>query len=61
MTRTTEQIASEINADLQQLYQNLRAVFEPQDSNPISQWEYESEDNWEDDNNKDTRSDLSPP
>jgi hypothetical protein len=39
-TPTTEQIASEINQDLRQLYQNLRAIFEPapqDDSNPISQ------------------------
>jgi hypothetical protein len=50
-TPTNEQIASEINQDLRQLYQNLHTVFEPasQDdsSNPISQWEYDSEDDWE--------------
>jgi hypothetical protein len=49
-TPTAEQIASEINKDLRQLYQNLRAIFEPapedDSSNPISQWEYDSEDNW---------------
>jgi hypothetical protein len=50
-TPTAEQIALEINQDLRQLYQNLRAVFEPalqDNSNPISQWEYDSEDDWED-------------
>jgi hypothetical protein len=50
-TPTAEQITSEINQDLRQLYQNLRAVFEPaledDSSNPISQWEYDSEDDWE--------------
>jgi hypothetical protein len=50
-TPTNEQIASEINQDLRQLYQNLRAIFEPapedDSSNPISQWEYDSEDDWE--------------
>jgi hypothetical protein len=50
-TPTAEQIALEINQDLRQLYQNLCAVFKPalQDdsSNPISQWEYDSEDDWE--------------
>jgi hypothetical protein len=50
-TPSAEQITSGINRDLRQLYQNLRAVFEPtpedDSSNPISQWEYESEDDWE--------------
>jgi hypothetical protein len=60
MTPTAKHIASEINPDLRQLYQNLHAVFEPQESNPISLWEYESEDDWEDNNDKDDHTDDSP-
>jgi hypothetical protein len=61
-TPTTEQVASEINKDLQQLYQNLRAVFKPQQGNSIDSWEYESEDSWNDEDDKeDDRSTDSPP
>jgi len=62
-TPSAEQIASDVNRDLRQLYKNLRAVFEPQE-NPISSWEYESEDNWnhdDDSDGQDASSDLSPP
>jgi hypothetical protein len=62
-TPSAEQVASEINKDLQQLYKNLRAVFEPQQGNSIDSWEYESEDSWDDDDEdrKDNHSADSPP
>jgi hypothetical protein len=63
-TPSSEQVALEVNRDLRQLYKNLRAVFEPQE-NPISQWEYESEDDWNNDNDdsngQDASEDVSPP
>jgi hypothetical protein len=50
-TPSAEQVASEINRDLQQLYQNLHVVFEPQQGSPVDAWEYESEDEWDNNNN----------
>jgi hypothetical protein len=43
-TPSTEQVASEINQDFRQLYQNLLTVFELQQGNPVNAWEYELED-----------------